>query len=221
MKVRWLLVVALLSGCMTLPGARPLAPGQHAVGLSVGGPIVDIGPTIPMPNAVLEGRSGLTRIAERPLDLNYGLNLTPIPYGVIQAHVGASWLLLHEVGWWPSLSITNRVFFAANPLGRKTDAEDTFGVWGLDQLELAIAHDIGSHFMWWVSLAEYLDFADPDLLLAPALGIWFDPGADGGLGFGLETRWYGFNRRPPVDTVKWKPGPQGAIGLGLMVAYVF
>ncbi len=217
-----LVLLALTSAaCSTLPGARPLQPGRHAVGVTLGGPFVDAGPVIPLPMVNLEGRSGITRLAHRPLDANYGLNLTPLAFGVLQGHVGSSWLIAPENGWLPSLSVTERIFFAANVFGRGEDAPGAFGLWGMNQLEIDVAHNIGEHFMWWAGLAQYLDFSDPALLLTPVLGLWFDPGGPGGLGVGIEGRWYAINRKPAVDTIDWKPGPNGAVGLALMVSYVF
>ena len=74
--------VGSCGGCSTLNTAKPLSPGQHEVAFTLGGPLTQVGGNfIPLPNSVVEGRSGLFHIAERPLDLNYGLYLTPSPLG--------------------------------------------------------------------------------------------------------------------------------------------
>ena len=78
------------TGCMTMSGARPLYPGQHQAGVTVGGPMVELGSPLPLPNAVIEGRSGLTYLNKRPLDLNYGLNATAIALGNTNRSVGAT-----------------------------------------------------------------------------------------------------------------------------------
>ena len=57
-----------------------MEPGQHRAGVTFGGPFTTtLGPPIPIPNLIVEGRSGLEPVAGRPLDVNYGLNATGIP----------------------------------------------------------------------------------------------------------------------------------------------
>lgn len=206
------------AGCATLPGARPLEPGQHEVGVTIGGPLLDIGPVIPLPMAVVEARHGLTRLGTRPLDLNYGWNTTATAFGVLQLHVGASVLLVHESGFRPAVSVTNRLYGAANLF----TPDRGVGVWGLDQLEVAASWAfLNDRLLTWLSVAEYLDFGMPGLLLAPAVGAQFDAGEPGGVVVGLETRYYGLNRRADVDTVSWVPGGNGALGFSFGVSYAF
>ena len=55
------MVFVLAMGCGTMNGARPLDKDHHAVGVTFGGPMVfAFGTNIPLPNLVIEGRSGLS-----------------------------------------------------------------------------------------------------------------------------------------------------------------
>lgn len=218
-----LVLTAFATACSTLPGARPLYPGEHEVGLTLGGPfITNIGPPIPMPMANLQARHGLTKLADQPLELNYGLNLTPIAFGVLQGHVGAGYQFNGANGALPALTLTNRLYLGANVLDPEPAADVPVGAWGMDQLEVSASWDLGQKAYLFVSVSEYLDFGAPSLLLAPAVGAWVDPGQAGGVTFGGELRWYGLNRAPDVDTVKWIPsGGPGALGVSLGVSYAF
>lgn len=218
-----LLLAVVATGCSTLPGARPLSPGEHEVGLTFGGPLFrNIGAPIPMPMANLQARHGLAELADRPLELNYGLNLTPIAFGVLQGHIGAGYQLSFADGALPAFAVTNRLYAGANVLDPEPAADVPVGVWGMDQLELSASWDFGNQSYMFVSLSEYLDFGAPSLLLAPAVGVLADPGEAGGISFGGEVRWYGLNRRADVDTVKWIPsGGPGALGVSVGVSYAF
>ena len=60
-----LAVLALtLSACSTMSGARPLARGEHAVGVTVGGALLDFGGPLPLPNIVVEGAHGVAEVAD-------------------------------------------------------------------------------------------------------------------------------------------------------------
>ena len=83
-----------MSGCSTLNTAKPLSPGEHEVAFTLGGPLTQVGGNyIPLPNSVIEGRSGLVNVGERPLDLNYGLYLTPIAFGQMGTHIGSHFVV--------------------------------------------------------------------------------------------------------------------------------
>ena len=62
---------------------------KAAVGGTFGGAVLDAGfVTTPMPNLNVEGRSGVTSFMDRPVELNYGLNVTGIAFGLGSAHIG-------------------------------------------------------------------------------------------------------------------------------------
>ena len=207
---------------MTLPGARPLAPGEHEVGVTVGGPLVEFGGgNVPLPNAVVEGRSGIRLIRDRPLDLNYGLNATAIGFGIAQLHLGASYMLLEQEGAIPAISLTNRVFVATNALTPADKAPGTKSAWGAHQLELSASYLLAGHLLY-LSASQYTDFGHPQLLLSPAIGVQFDPGEKKqGVQFLLEARYYAINQTKELTTVSWTSAPRGAFGVGLGLSYRF
>ena len=212
---------ALLAGCTTMPGARPLHPGEHQVGVTLGGPAVEFGQaSVPLPNAILEGRSGLGYLRLRPLDLNYGLNATALAFGIAQLHVGASWLMLDQEGARPALSLTNRLFLATNALTPQDKAPGAKRAWGADQVELSASYLLGTQLVY-LSLSQYVDFGLPQWVLTPALGAMFDFGRREGVKLMLEARYYGLNLTKEFTTVQWTTGPRGALGVGLGLSYAF
>lgn len=215
-----LLLVLVGTGCASLNGARPLEPGKHEIATSIGGAMVMFaGAPVPLPNVIVEGRSGVAKPINRPLDINYGLNLTPMAFGILQFHVGTSWLLVHQNGGIPALSMTNRIWFAANILGAPFKAEGAVGVWANHQIEFTLSWEI-SHQLIYVSLAQYTDFTNPNLTLTPAIGAHFDPGKPGGFKLYVETRWYGLNQRQAATPFTFVPNALGALGLSFGFSYV-
>lgn len=215
-----LALAAPLAGCFTFNGARPLEPGEHQAGVTLGGPIVQLGAPIPLPQATLEGRSGVAKPLDRPLDVHYGLGATGLAFGILNLHAGASWLLFDQAGWRPALSLTNRVFFATNILTTGDRAEGQKGVWALDQVELTTSYALGDHLVY-LGLAQYTDFRTPSLLLTPVLGGELDPGEAGGVKLQLEGRYFGVNRYRQITTIDWWPGQRGALGLSFGISYAF
>ncbi len=223
--VRILLLAAslALTGCTTLTSARPLSPGEHEVGLTVGGPMLQaFGGAIPLPVATVQARSGLTLLADRPLELNYGLDLTALPYGVFQVHLGAAWLIQDQHGAAPALAVTNRVFFASNFLGAPGKPGAEVEAWGADQIELDVSWELKGQLIY-VGLAQYFDFRNPTLTLTPALGAVFDPAPakPTGVRLHLEARWFAINQQSRTDFVHWVPGGAGSLGITIGVSYMF
>ena len=201
-----LLPLVLVAGCATMNGARPLEPGQPAVGVTLGGAVLEFADApIPLPNAVVEARHGLTRVADRPLDLSYGLNVTPLAFGLLQGHVGSSWLLFDQHGAAPALSLTDRVFFAVDPAPQ---------AWAANQLEVTASWLAGNQLVY-VSLSQYLDLPRPSLVLTPAVGAPLDPGEPGGLFVQPEVRYYGANLANDLNTIPWIPDGVGALGISI------
>lgn len=215
------ILFAALAGCSAMNTARPLARGEHAAGLTFGGPLLKLGgAAIPMPNAVVEGRHGVASVAERPLELGYGLNLTGLAYGVVglQAHV--AWLAMEQRGAVPALSVTNRLYFASNHLDSRKAAP---GVWGLDQLDLTASWLVGDaqQQLVYLSVTQNTDLIDPALFLSPGLGAQLDPGAPGGLRAQVETRWYGPATLPESRALRWVSPGRGALGVNVGVNLPF
>ena len=202
------------TACATFNAARPLDQGETLVGATVGGALIDFGGPLPLPNVVVEGRHGLPKLADRAIDIGYGLNLTGLPFGLTQGHVGASWLLLEQNQGVPAISLGNRVFFAMNVPGPPDREDPRFQAWGADQLEVTASWEVGRSLPY-VSLSEYLDFRNPELLLTPAAGVQIDPADPGGFLLQAELRWFAFHRSPEIRNPPWLPQGAGALGISV------
>lgn len=185
-----------------------------------GGAFVDLGAPIPVPNLVVGGRSGVAAPLDRPLDLHYGLNLTAIPFGLIQGHFGAGWLLARQRGGIPAIAFTDRLFFATNLIGLPFTTDKTAGLQAHNQFELNMSWLFGEQLLY-VGLSEYLDFANPELTLTPSIGATFAPARDKGLRLHAELRWFAVNQPHKLNTVNWLPGGAGALGASVGVSHVF
>lgn len=218
-----LLSLLLLTGCGTLSTARPLERGQHEVGATVGGGVLDFGGApLPLPNVVVEGRSGVASLADRPLDLNYGLNLTALPFGILQTHLGAGWLVAKPDGAIPALSWTNRFWMAANLFGAPTREVPRVDAWGAWQTQVDVSWDVGPHLVGF-GLAQYTEFQEPVLTLTPRVGATFDtdPKRPDGVRLHVDAHWFGANQRRIARPVQFVGGGQGLVGVTLGVSYLF
>ena len=208
-------------GCGTMNGARPLEKGEHEVGMTFGGPTLKLFDTlIPLPNMVFEGRSGLGTLSDKPYDINYGLNATALAFGIVQGHVGASWLMLKQSDAIPALSLTNRIYGAANFFNRADKFDDSVNFWGAHELEVTASWDWNQHLIY-TGLAQYTDFGLPDLLLSPFVGTSFDHGDKDAFKWELELRWYAINATKELVNVNWFPETNGSLGINLGVSYAF
>lgn len=203
-----------------MTGARPLEPGEHAASVTLGGGMLHLGGPLPIPNAVVEGRHGVTKVADKPLDVHYGLNLTSLAFGIAQLHAGGSLLLAEQNGAVPALAVTDRVWFATNALGPGLRADPKLQAWGADQIELAASWEVGNQLLY-TSLAQYFDFRNPVLTLTPAVGAVWDFGEPGGVQLQTELRWYGAHRPDPYNSIVWEPQSIGILGASIGFGYKF
>jgi hypothetical protein len=195
------LCALLLGGCGTMNAARPLEAGEHRLGFNFGGPFTtSLGPPIPIPNLVVEGRSGLKPLGTLPIDLNYGLNMTTFAFGVTGFHTGASLHVLEQNGAWPALSVTERVHVYNNVLGSGKPKE-TQTWWGLNEFDLTASWLAGHHILY-VGMSDALDMGDPEWLISPFFGTELRP-KGGRFAWQLESRWLGANFSPDVYDVSW------------------
>ena len=216
-----LLFAVLATGCATFPNARPLEPGAHEIGISVGGPVVNLGAPIALPNMNLQARHGLVKKWERPLDITYGLNLIALPFGLLQGHVGLSYLMLPQSGGVPALSVATKQFFATNAPGLRNKPHAELGGWTANQLDLYMSWEIKRQLIY-TGLTQYTDFGDPNLTLTPSFGVVIDttPKTYGGLMFHFDFRWYAMTQKNPHDAVRWVPESVGALGFGGGMSFV-
>ena len=218
MRVGVVMSLGWLTACSTLSGARPLAPGQHEVGVHLGGPLFQFGGPVPLPNVVVGARSGLTTIAERPLDLGYGTNLTALPFGIISAYGDLGYLLVDQNGAVPALTLRNKLLLTTNAFaGDKSTAFSPRGFWGADQIDLMASWQVRHHVVYG-TLGQVFDFGQPDLLLVPGIGASMNPRGPGGPRFQAEVRWWAINQQFPQRNINWIPGAPGAVGVHLGIA---
>lgn len=206
-------------GCSTLNTAKPLAPGEHEVAVTLGGPLTQVGANfIPLPNSVVEGRSGLTHVGERPLDLNYGLYLTPIAFGQMGVHLGSSYLLWDQAENLPALSLSNRIYFFHNYFDAAKPIEGRGQVW-VHQIEGTLSYEWGE-LLGYGGLGNYTDLADLNLSLTPFLGAEVPTGLDG-FKIQLEARYYAANRYRLIESVKFYNFDSGYGGFGMNLGLIW
>jgi hypothetical protein len=205
--MRLLLLCLGLAACGTLNAARPLSQGQSAVGLTFGGPLVNLGAPIPLPSLVVEGRHGLAPLAGRPFDVHYGLNLTGAAFGLAGVHGGAGWQVLEQAGGRPALTVVDRLFLVDNHLDR---TKDDPALWALNQTELLASWQWGRP-MVYTGLSEVLDLRAPGLMLAPILGGELPLGAARRVSLQVELRYQGVNRLPESEAIPWVSLGPGAL----------
>src|SRR5688572_23815817 len=138
------LPLVLMGSCATYNNARPLEPGQHAVSATLGGPLTvvpNVG-TIPLPNVTLEGRHGIAK----HLDVNYGLHLLPIAFGVAGFHVGGTYQLFDQPEVVvPALSVGQRLFVFTNMLDGRKERPSFFQ---LSQTDLTASWKFFDQIVW-------------------------------------------------------------------------
>ena len=215
------LLLALGSGCATFSGARPLDPGQTEIGVSMGGPVLNLGGPLPIPNLVLQGRHGIAKPLGRNLDIAYGLNLTGLAFGILQGHVGVNGMLIHQRKAAPALAVTYNQFFATNAPGLPSKPAGEPGGWAANQVEFNFSWLIKEQLIY-TGIAQYTDFLNPQLSLTPSVGVVLDtsPKKDGGLRVHFDFRWYAMNRGNQFDAVPWVPRRVGAFGFGGGLSFV-
>jgi hypothetical protein len=199
-----LLPALALTACGTMHAARPLPPGEQQVGVNLGGPFTtSLGPPIPIPNLVIEGRTGLKPLGDRPVDINYGVNLTTLAFGTLGMHGGGSIHLIEQGagGYSPAISITERIHLYDNHLDW-TKLRATRATWVANELDLTMSWAIKVNHLIYLGVTDALDFADPELLIGPFIGTELRPGG-GSFAWQVESRWVGANFSPEVYDVDW------------------
>lgn len=204
-------------GCTTFNSARPLEPGQHAVAVTLGGPIANIpniGP-IPFPHVTVEGRHGLVP----DLDVNYGVHLLPLVFGVAGAHVGGTWLMRPQAEYIPAVALGQRIFGFTNILdGRK--AAETRSAWLLSQSDLTASWEVYDQLLY-AGGTMYLPLLQPEPSIAPFAGVELRPFVDW-LRIQVEARYLAPYVNTQFGVADWvAPGDQGAILVNAGAAFVF
>jgi hypothetical protein len=213
-------------GCTTFSNARPLAPGQHAVAVTGGGPLTNVPGIgqIPLPNVTVEGRSGVAH----HLDVNYGVHLLPALYGAPGAHVGVTWQLFDQpTPVVPALSVGQRLFGFTNLVdGRRANK----AFYALSQTDLTLSWEPVQQQLFYAGATGYAPlnahFDGDDgtagvVRFAPFVGVVLSPGLDW-LQLNVEGRWLSPSTDQRFAVVDWiGPDDKGAWAVSAGVSVVF
>lgn len=204
------------ASCVTWGGPRPLEPGEHAVSATVGGVLTDVPNVgnIPTPNLTLEGRHGIVH----HLEIDYGVHVLPLVFGVAGAHVGAGLQLFDQPDpLVPALTVRQRLFGFTNVVDLRKQAPAFFG---LSETELLASWELLGQ-IGWLGLAAHASLDEPRPHLSPTVGVELRPGL-GGLRVGAEVRWLAPAVNQRYAVVHWlAPDDQGGIQITGGVAWVF
>ena len=212
---RWLLslagLLALLSGCGTAHTARPIGKGNHAIHVSVGGPVAGIGsPSTFAPLPTLTYKYGLTERAD--VYVGWHVLETFLNKGNLFFDVGASYYVLDQKGARPGLSGA----FTLSPLiNRRSgwammDFQLTAS-WALGRKKRHLVY-VGMHNVFAPARSEIVQTAP--YTLSPYLGGQLFLGKRNQLALGLELKWH----RPWANT---RDAVVGYVGVGSQGALTF
>ena len=210
--------VVCADGCISFNSARPLAPGEHAVAVTVGGPLTQVPGVgaIVLPNVTLEGRHGFVD----HLDFNYGVHLLPTLFGALGGHVGGTFQLYdapHPAV--PVVAVGQRFFFFTNILDTRKVDKDAYA---LSQTDLTASWDLWGSLLYAGASAHIpIDVEDRTLHLAPFVGVEVHPGIDW-LRIQVEGRWLSPTTDQRFAVVNFiAPGDRGGIVLNAGVLIEF
>lgn len=211
MRAALLLLPALLAtGCGLTTQVRPVPRGAVQVEGAVGGPLVRIGPVIPVPLSAAGVRYG---VAERA-DVAAHVHLTSLSFGVAGLDVGGTWLALEQDGAVPALSLGGRVYgFTSVHASRDVSPR------AYVEVSPTASYLLGGRFLSYASATGLVQLAGGRPLLSLAVGEevrlerW---------GVQLELRWYQPDYATRFNAADWQGvGGMGALGGVLGVHYRF
>jgi hypothetical protein len=207
-----------LCSCSSVRQVRPLDKGESSITFSVGGPITQVGKvTVPLPLLSVGYNRGI--IAER-LDIETGLHLTQLLFGILDIEAGVNVRPLLAKAGRPGITITPKFFFM-------TDFKPASARFYPD-LGLTLYWDIKQTVYIYTGLENFFELATTrddrnkqknNWLIAPFLGV--DVG-NNDWQLQVEGRLYTpnlSNRGKPTKNIGF--GDQGALGVFLGVNHAF
>jgi hypothetical protein len=215
-------VAFIAIGCGSMNSARPLSKGQHAAGVTFGGPMVNYGGQfIPLPNAVLEGKSGINQINGRNAEISYGINLSGFLFDQVGTQFGTAYSLLDQNGNVPAFSVSDKIYLYSNHIS-STTTDDGKGIWVNNQVETIFSWEMKGQLLY-TGVANNFDFKNPSLVLNPFIGMeFFHRGATPGFGLQLEARYFALGQKNQINSVEWyDPLESGALGIIMGLKYRF
>ena len=166
---RWLLLpLAGAVACAPARFVKPLAAGQQAVNVSLGGPLIGYGSTtIPMPFLTAAYGYGFTSTLT-----GFGaVNITSALYGNAQLELGVTKQVLQQRGWAPGLSFSPAATIIYRPweTGKVYPTLDAYALWDYHQHRHYVYVGVSN----WLELSGSRAFGQPQehrWLLTPLVG---------------------------------------------------
>ena len=215
------LFLLLLFSCSTIRQIRPLGKGESSGTISVGGPITNIGGSdkvyIPLPLLSVGYNRG---ILDKKLDLETGLHITQLLYGILDLDLGVNYRPFISKGWRPGLIVSPKIFLMTDfqPEGFRIYPDLCLtGVW-----------EVRDNWYVFTGIENWFEFSrerddlndqEHHWLITPYLGI--NLGSERWQ-FQFETRVYTPNLENtgrPTENVGF--GDYGVLGFFLGVNYTF
>ena len=130
-------------------------------------------------------------------------------------------LLAKQQGYRPAWSIHDRLYFYNNWFSTSR-TEESLSWWAATQLETTISWKLRGQ-LFYMGVAETLDFKLPSLLLSPFCGMeLIRSGRTPGFGLQLELRHFAINKDANIEILDWvEPFGQGALGMFVGMNYKF
>ncbi|WP_257453130.1 hypothetical protein [Archangium lipolyticum] len=205
MRTSLLLLPALLAtGCGLSTQVRPVPRGAIQVEGALGGPLVKLGPVIPVPLSTVGARYG---VADR-VDVAAHAHLTTLAFGVAGLDVGGSWLALEQDGVIPALSLGGRVYGFTQVLSSRQASPRAYV-----EVSPTVSYLLGGRFLSYVSATGLVQLAGGRPLLSLAVGEEVRLGA---WGVQLDLRWYQPDSATRFNAADWQ-GLQGMGALGVVL----
>lgn len=203
------MLIAALLACSASHGVRPIGQGNHAIEASLGGPIARLyGKPVVIPLSSVGWRYGLHDRS----DLHVRLQPTTAGlFGVVAGDVGASWLLVDQVGRRPALVTEGSLYGAFGSGGVRAYGElEALASWKLGERGHLVytGADVFVQPRAWMEDNPYLPVRS--VVAGPLVGTRLMLGERTGLA--LQATWF----EPWTDTEAltayyYSPGQQGAI----------
>jgi hypothetical protein len=211
MRALLLLLPALLAtGCGLTTQVRPVPRGAVQVEGALGGPLVKVGPVIPVPLSAAGVRYG---VADR-FDVAAHAHLTSLSFGVAGLDVGGTWLALAQDGALPALALGGRLYGFTSLLPERNVSPRAYV-----ELSPTVSYLLGGRFLSYASATGLVQLAGGPPLLSLAVGEevrlarW---------GVQAELRWYQPDYATRFNAADWQGvGGRGALGAVLGVRYRF
>ncbi|MCP4809372.1 MAG: hypothetical protein GY913_11660 [Proteobacteria bacterium] len=203
-------MLLLSLACSASHGVRPVGQGNHAVEVSVGGPVARLGgKPIPIPLSTVGWRYG---VHDRS-DVHLRLQPTAAALGIWAGDVGASWMLLDQEGRRPAVVTEGSLLVSGNAAGFRTWGElETLASWELGEKRHLVYG--GADLLLQPARANTDYLPTRRVLAGPVLGARWMAGERLGIATAV-TWWEPWTDSEALTAYYYSPGQQGAVSLEL------